>query len=65
LTRRVTTDAHGVVVALGQVLLRGDRSRYLFRRTVDSASLAPRERPQRQPIAEPSRWDPQERRRKR
>ena len=35
LTRRITTDVHGVVVALGQVLLRGDRSRYLFRRTVD------------------------------
>jgi GntR family transcriptional regulator len=65
LTRRVTTDAHGVVVALGQVLLRGDRSRYLFRRTVDGASLAPRERPERQPIAEPSRRDPGDRRRKR
>ena len=35
LTRRVTTDAVGVVIALGHVLLRGDRSRYLFRRTVD------------------------------
>lgn len=35
LTRRVTTDARGVVIALGHVLLRGDRSRYLFRRTVD------------------------------
>jgi GntR family transcriptional regulator len=41
LTRRVTTDAEGVVVALGHALLRGDRSRYLFRRTVDGASLAP------------------------
>ena len=41
LTRRVTTDDKGVVVALGHVLLRGDRSRYLFRRMVDGASLAP------------------------
>jgi GntR family transcriptional regulator len=41
LTRRVTTDTHGVVVALGQVLLRGDRSRYLFRRTVDRPRPGP------------------------
>jgi GntR family transcriptional regulator len=41
LTRRVTTDDQGVVVTLGHALLRGDRSRYLFRRTVDGASLAP------------------------
>lgn len=41
LTRRVTVDDQGVVVALGHALLRGDRSRYLFRRTVDGASLAP------------------------
>ena len=41
LTRRVTTDVDGVVVALGHVLLRGDRSRYLFRRTVEGATLAP------------------------
>jgi GntR family transcriptional regulator len=41
LTRRVTTDADGVVLTLGHALLRGDRSRYLFRRTVDGASLAP------------------------
>jgi GntR family transcriptional regulator len=41
LTRRITTDASGVVVALGQVLLRGDRSRYLFKRTVDGPGLAP------------------------
>jgi hypothetical protein len=41
LTRRLTTDEQGIVVALGHVLLRGDRSRYLFRRTVDGASLAP------------------------
>jgi GntR family transcriptional regulator len=41
LTRRITTDASGVVVSLGQVLLRGDRSRYLFRRTVDGPALAP------------------------
>jgi GntR family transcriptional regulator len=39
LTRRLTTDAHGVVVALGHVLLRGDRSRYLFKRTVDGLAL--------------------------
>lgn len=35
LTRRVTADAFGSVIALGHVLLRGDRSRYLFKRTVD------------------------------
>jgi GntR family transcriptional regulator len=46
LTRRVTTDVHGVVVALGQVLLRGDRSRYLFKRTVDGARLTGRGSPQ-------------------
>jgi GntR family transcriptional regulator len=40
LTRRVTMDAHGVVVALGHALLRGDRSRYLFKRTVDGRRLA-------------------------
>jgi hypothetical protein len=34
-------DADGTVVALGHALLRGDRSRYLFRRTVDGAALAP------------------------
>jgi GntR family transcriptional regulator len=39
LTRRVTMDAHGVVVALGHALLRGDRSRYLFKRTVDAPGL--------------------------
>lgn len=36
LTRRITTDDHGVVVALGHVLLRGDRSRYLYKRTVET-----------------------------
>lgn len=36
LTRRVTTDEAGVVVALGHVLLRGDRSRYLYKRTVET-----------------------------
>jgi GntR family transcriptional regulator len=36
LTRRITTDAHGVVVALGHVLLRGDRSRYIYKRTVET-----------------------------
>jgi GntR family transcriptional regulator len=41
LTRRFTTDASGVVLALGHVLLRGDRSRYLFRRTVDTAIPGP------------------------
>jgi GntR family transcriptional regulator len=35
LTRRITTDANGVVVALGHVLLRGDRSRYIYKRTVE------------------------------
>ncbi len=41
LTRRVTFDAHGVVVALGHVLLRGDRSRYIYKRTVETAPAAP------------------------
>jgi GntR family transcriptional regulator len=40
LTRRVTADARGEVIALGHVLLRGDRSRYLFRRTVDDLDPA-------------------------
>ncbi|MFV2065277.1 MAG: GntR family transcriptional regulator [Chloroflexota bacterium] len=40
LTRRVTTDSMGVVVALGHVLLRGDRSRYLFKRTVEAIGAA-------------------------
>ena len=45
LTRRITTDANGIVVALGHVLLRGDRSRYIYKRTVETASeRAPRER---------------------
>ena len=39
LTRRITTDDHGVVVALGHVLLRGDRSRYLYKRTVETAAV--------------------------
>ena len=41
LTRRITTDASGVVVALGHVLLRGDRSRYIYKRTVETASTRP------------------------
>lgn len=45
LTRRVTTDASGVVVALGHVLLRGDRSRYLYKRTVETVSTD-RDRPE-------------------
>ncbi len=57
LTRRVTTDVHGVVVAFGQVLLRGDRSRYLFKRTVDSSGLAARGQPGegRSPTSSPVR----------
>jgi GntR family transcriptional regulator len=57
LTRRVTTDVHGVVVAFGQVLLRGDRSRYLFKRTVDSSGLAARGQPgeSRSPTSSPER----------
>ncbi len=43
LTRRITMDADGVIVAFGQVLLRGDRSRYLFKRT--SAEPQDRRRP--------------------
>ena len=39
LTRRLTTDANGVVVALGHVLLRGDRSRYIYKRTVESSTV--------------------------
>ncbi len=38
LTRRITTDSSGAVVALGHVLLRGDRSRYIYKRTVETAS---------------------------
>lgn len=38
LTRRVTIDDAGVVVLLGHVLLRGDRSRYLYRRVVETTS---------------------------
>ena len=38
LTRRITTDADGTVLALGHVLLRGDRSRYIYKRTVESAT---------------------------
>ncbi len=38
LTRRLTTDANGVVVALGHVLLRGDRSRYIYKRTVETTT---------------------------
>ncbi len=38
LTRRVTTDAAGVVLALGHVLLRGDRSRYLYKRVVEPST---------------------------
>ncbi len=47
LTRRVTTDSDGIVVALGHVLLRGDRSRYLYKRTVETN---PTRRDQRPPI---------------
>jgi GntR family transcriptional regulator len=36
LTRRITTDASGVVVALGHALLRGDRSRYIYKRVVET-----------------------------
>jgi GntR family transcriptional regulator len=35
LTRRVTSDTTGIIVELGQALLRGDRSRYLLERRVD------------------------------
>ena len=56
LTRRITTDANGVVVALGHVLLRGDRSRYIYKRTVETRRHGPEppaaERPRR-------RLDPQ------
>ena len=36
LTRRITMDADGTVLALGHVLLRGDRSRYIYKRTVET-----------------------------
>jgi DNA-binding GntR family transcriptional regulator len=39
LTRRITTDDAGVVLVLGHVLLRGDRSRYLYKRVVEPASM--------------------------
>ena len=45
LTRRITTDANGVVVALGHVLLRGDRSRYIYKRTVESPRCVHPDRP--------------------
>jgi GntR family transcriptional regulator len=38
LTRRITSDADGTVLALGHVLLRGDRSRYIYKRTVESSA---------------------------
>jgi len=38
LTRRITSDTDGTVLALGYVLLRGDRSRYIYKRTVDSSA---------------------------
>ena len=41
LTRRVTTAADGTVLALGHVLLRGDRSRYIYTRAVDSDGEGP------------------------
>ena len=41
LTRRVTSDASGAIVALGHVLLRGDRSRYIYKRTVETTSNGP------------------------
>ena len=47
LTRRITTDSTGVVVALGHVLLRGDRSRYLYKRTVETNGA---DRAQRIPV---------------
>jgi len=64
LTRRITTDSNGVVVALGHVLLRGDRSRYLYKRTVESPvprSSRPaldgtaRRHPARMPVETPAR----------
>jgi GntR family transcriptional regulator len=36
LNRRITTDPEGTVLALGYVLLRGDRSRYIYSRSVRS-----------------------------
>ena len=41
LTRRITTDSNGVVVALGHVLLRGDRSSYIYKRTVETPTARP------------------------
>ena len=45
LTRRITIDVDGVVVALGHVLLRGDRSRYIYKRTVETAPRCVQPRP--------------------
>lgn len=45
LTRRLTTDTNGVVIALGHVLLRGDRSRYIYKRTVETPTEHDRRRP--------------------
>lgn len=45
LTRRVTSDSNGVVVALGHVLLRGDRSRYIYKRTVETNPTGRQHRP--------------------
>jgi GntR family transcriptional regulator, N-acetylglucosamine utilization regulator len=47
LTRRVTIDSAGVVIALGHVLLRGDRSRYLYKRVVDRSSAPEKQSPVR------------------
>lgn len=51
LTRRITTDASGVVVALGHALLRGDRSRYIYKRIVET----PAQRAPRAPVGRRSR----------
>jgi GntR family transcriptional regulator len=58
LTHRITLDDHGLVVAVGQALLRGDRSRYLFRRTVEAAALAGEPGPAPAPDRTPNRVRP-------
>lgn len=55
LTRRVTTDRDGVIVELGQALLRGDRSRYLLIREVHESVVPAAPRPQAPTTSAPAR----------
>lgn len=55
LTRRVTTDRDGVIVELGQALLRGDRSRYLLIRDVHEHGASADPRPSALAASAPAR----------